>query len=165
MAKAIPITRTRASNPDLQASVALFDDVLDRLAQAVALEEDPHDPRRTDVTPDTVGAVLDAAMTDAVTALARAVEQPRADHPAAWMLFSALHTLNLALASPEDWDRKVALGLASRHPALNPLESGEAGGLLVAARIHDLRRLIERLETLTAADPRAAPVASDAPGF
>ena len=61
--------------------------------------------------------------------------------------------------------RISSLGLASRHPALNALESGAPGGSLVAARLRDFRVLIERLEALTAADPHAAPVAVDTPGF
>ncbi|MBK5927335.1 hypothetical protein [Rhodobaculum claviforme] len=165
MAEAISTTRARASNPDLCASLELFDDVVDRLSAAVAFEEDPHDPRHTNMTSDTIGAAVDATMTDAVAALGRAVVQAWAHHPAARTLFSALHTLNLALLSEESRDRVTALGLASRHPALTPLDAEGAECGLVVVRLHRLRGLLERLEALTASDLHDAPTLADVPGF
>ena len=97
---------------------------------------------------DAASDAADAAMMDAFSALRCGVTQPWDHHPAARMLCSALHTLNLALVSEDARDRTAALALASRHPALHPLDTEAAETGMVEARLHRLRGFVDRLEAL-----------------
>ena len=130
----------------------IFDDVVDRLVKAVAMEEDLHRAAMRD------GEIYDStcadtAMASAISALECAVAQPCEQSLVSRTLFGALHTLNLAMMPQEARDRSAALQRAASHPVLQSIDGGSAASAAVDARLQRLRDLMERLHVLNVCEP------------
>lgn len=153
-------TPVGVANP-LPETLFLFDEVVSRLATAVALTEAIQHALLDGDLLDVDSTVADAATADALAALGYAVSCPWEGQPAASrILASALHTLHLALLGQDAGERTAALAAACRHPSLQPLGFNQPQSELLDHRLEGLCGLVERLRALTAVEPhepRTAP--------
>lgn len=131
---------------DRKNSIAVFDDVLRRLALAVEREEALQFMSSVD---EQALADADRATQSALDALQHAVTQPRRADSENRALEAALHTVYMAWLIEDSRDRGWALDAAVRHPSFTPLGQAGARDDGVGHRIDQLRGIVERLGRLT----------------